>query len=300
MQDEGAGSGQKHRAVSEEVFQQAGPVQFAAVEGVEKLEEHEQGEQDGAHFRFGRAQEVEDVLAQKDGGHVEGGADDAPEHGGGYDVFVAADRFAVHEVVVSGFQSEGQGRRAVHDDVDPEQIQGGERRFQAHEDGREHDDDGREVDGELEGDEPLEVFVDVAAPFDGAGDGGKRVVQKDDVAGFLGDFGAGDAHGDADVGVFQGRGVVDAVARFFQQFDDAHFDDRGASRDDGDRRQFRQKLFVAHIGDVFRFDGNAAVVQQVQFAGDGRGGDDVVSREDFQGDAGRTGRRHGRRRAAGR
>ena len=43
-------------------------------------------------------------------------------------------------------------------------------------------------------------------------DGGEVVVQQDHVGRFLGDVGAGDAHGHADVGLAQGRSVVDAVA----------------------------------------------------------------------------------------
>ena len=48
--------------------------------------------------------------------------------------------------------------------------------------------------------------------LDRADDGGEVVVGEDHRRGFLGDLGAGDAHGHADVGLAQGRGVVDAVA----------------------------------------------------------------------------------------
>ena len=54
------------------------------------------------------------------------------------------------------------------------------------------------------------------------------VVEQNDLAGFLGDLGAGDAHRQADVGFLQGRGVVGAVAgdgddlaQFLQQLDHA-------------------------------------------------------------------------------
>ncbi len=54
----------------------------------------------------------------------------------------------------------------------------------------------------------------------------KRIVEQHDLAGLLGDLGAGDAHRQADVGFLQGRGVVGAVAgdghhlaEFLQQLD---------------------------------------------------------------------------------
>jgi hypothetical protein len=43
-------------------------------------------------------------------------------------------------------------------------------------------------------------------------DGGEVVVQQHHVGGFLGNVGAGDAHGHADVGLLERRRVVDAVA----------------------------------------------------------------------------------------
>ena len=72
--------------------------------------------------------------------------------------------------------------------------------------------DGAHVRGQLEPHELDDVVVDRAAPLDGADDGGEVVVGEHHVAGFLGDLGAGDAHGHADVGPAQRRGVVHAVA----------------------------------------------------------------------------------------
>jgi hypothetical protein len=40
----------------------------------------------------------------------------------------------------------------------------------------------------------------------------KVVVQQHHVAGFFADIGAGDAHGDADIRLLQGRGIVDPIA----------------------------------------------------------------------------------------
>jgi len=49
--------------------------------------------------------------------------------------------------------------------------------------------------------------------FHSGDDGGKVIVQQDHVGRLLGDVGAGDPHGNADVCLFQGWRVVDTVTR---------------------------------------------------------------------------------------
>ena len=61
-------------------------------------------------------------------------------------------------------------------------------------------------------DEAEDVGVDDPPLLDGADDGGEVVVGDDHVGRLLGDLGPLDAHGDADVGLLQGRGVVHPVA----------------------------------------------------------------------------------------
>ena len=92
------------------------------------------------------------------------------------------------------------------------QLQHRERRLDAEERSQEGDRQGADVDRQLELDEALDVLVERPAPVDRLDDGGEGVVEQDDLAGLLGDLGAGDAHGQADVGLLQGRGVVGAVA----------------------------------------------------------------------------------------
>ena len=64
----------------------------------------------------------------------------------------------------------------------------------------------------LEADEVEQVVVDVTAILHRLDDGGEVVVGQDHHRRALGDFGAGDAHGHADVGFLQRRGIVDAIA----------------------------------------------------------------------------------------
>src|SRR3989454_6716566 len=76
----------------------------------------------------------------------------------------------------------------------------------------EHDQDLPRVRGEEEGDELPDVLVDPAAFLDRGHDGRKVVVGQDHVRALLRDVRSGDPHRDAEVGPFEGGGVVDAVA----------------------------------------------------------------------------------------
>ena len=60
-------------------------------------------------------------------------------------------------------------------------------------------------------DKALEILIYSPPPLDGLYDGGKTVVQQHNIAGLLGHLGAGDAHGDAHIRVFERRSVVDSV-----------------------------------------------------------------------------------------
>ena len=68
---------------------------------------------------------------------------------------------------------------------------------------------------EVVADGPGEVLAHdaerLAGEGEGGGNGGGLGAEEEDVAGFLGEIGAG-AHGDAGVGLGEGGGVVDAVA----------------------------------------------------------------------------------------
>ena len=70
----------------------------------------------------------------------------------------------------------------------------------------------RDVGGEDVGEELADVLEHRAAFLDGGDDAGEVVVEQHHVGGFARHIGAGQPHGDADVGLFQRRRVVDAVA----------------------------------------------------------------------------------------
>ncbi|MPN12601.1 hypothetical protein SDC9_159919 [bioreactor metagenome] len=130
-------------------------------------------------------------------------------------------------------QAKGECGRAVHDNVDPQQLQRGKRRFQAQQDGGQNHNDRGHVDRKLKADKPLKVLVNAAPPLDGVDDGGKGIVEQNNVAGFFGNLCAGNTHSNTYVSVFQRRRVVDTVSRdshhithVFEQLNHTHFDRR--------------------------------------------------------------------------
>ncbi len=67
------------------------------------------------------------------------------------------------------------------------------------------------VRAEYVGEELTDVLEYRASFLDGRHDAGEVVVEQDQIGRFLGHVGAGNAHGDADIGDFQGRCIVYAV-----------------------------------------------------------------------------------------
>ena len=138
----------------------------------------------------------------------------------------------------------------------------------------------------------LEIVIDGAPFLDGVGDGSEVVVGQHHGGGFLGGFGAFDAHGDADVGAFEGGGVVDAVAGHghnvsggLEGGDEAEFVFRGGAGKDVD---VLRRSGEVGVGDFFEFvsaEGCVAITDAEGLA-DGAGGDDVVAGDHFDADAG--------------
>lgn len=115
-----------------------------------------------------------------------------------------------------GIGSEGKSGEGVHDEVDPEKLNGGKNRLLIfrRDGGNVGDDDGGDVDGELElskGEsqwraksegapegahlkELLNRVVDAASPHDGRDDASEVVVHKNDIGSLLGDLGSSNTH----------------------------------------------------------------------------------------------------------
>merc|ERR550534_3550920 len=70
----------------------------------------------------------------------------------------------------------------------------------------------RDVGGQSVSDGLLQVVEDQPALLNTSHNGGKVVVEQDHVSGLLGGVGAGDTHGNTDVGLLQGGRVIDTIS----------------------------------------------------------------------------------------
>ena len=130
-------------------------------------------------------------------GLEDAGDEDEPESGSGEQRCARRSRPALHHAGVA-VDAECERGRSVGDDVDPQQLGGGERDEEVAgcvaqiadrgtDDADRDEDDERDVGGEQEAEELLDVVVDAAAFFDGGGDGREVVVEQDEVGDFAAD-----------------------------------------------------------------------------------------------------------------
>jgi hypothetical protein len=107
--------------------------------------------------------------------------------------------------------SKGKSGKGVHDEVNPEDLHGGEHIFTKEDGTHEHEDHCDDVDSELELEELADGVKDVTAEFDGGESGAEIVSGKNDLGRILGGIGAS-SHGEANIGAFERRRVIGTVA----------------------------------------------------------------------------------------
>lgn len=153
---------------------------------------------------------VEEEEEQAEG-LPEGLTEDVLNHLTGHDVIVSVLRGSFEESWCGEFSGQSKGCKRVHDEVDPEELDGFKRGLFNNAGSDEGHDKSSNIDSELEHEETLDVVVDGTTPHGGLNDGGKVVVKDLDIAGFLGNIGSGDAHGEADVGLGERGGVIGSI-----------------------------------------------------------------------------------------
>jgi hypothetical protein len=190
------------------------PLDLPGVELVEHLAEHEGVEDHGAVGLLVDAEDVAAaVLERQQHGHLERGLrGEVAPHGVADERRRAADGRAPHERLGGLVRRQRQRAHGVHDQVHPQQLHRRQRHLARGQRRHEVDDQRRDVDGELELDELLDVVEDAAAPPGGRHHRVEVVVHDHDVGALLGDLGALDTHGQPDVGLLERRRVVGAVA----------------------------------------------------------------------------------------
>ena len=132
-------------------------------------------------------------------------------HLAGDDVVISVLRGSLEELGAGQLSGEGQGGKRVHDHVDPEKLNGLERRFLKEDSSNNSEDEGVDVDSKLELEETLDVIIDVTAPRGSLDDGEEGVILDDDVSGGLAHSGTGDTHTEADIGLGEGGSIVGTI-----------------------------------------------------------------------------------------
>ena len=142
----------------------------ACVEGIEYLDEHEEGKEGGEEFGLRRIgtdfvtageQFLGEATRQK---HDAQKSDNAAVDQNGRphirvdQLLVTAHRFLQHVARQSGFSGEGQSGQGVHDDVQPQQLGHGQRQVKAEELAQEHHQNGGYIDRQLENQELADGF----------------------------------------------------------------------------------------------------------------------------------------------
>mmetsp|Transcript_13465 Transcript_13465/g.32026 ORF Transcript_13465/g.32026 Transcript_13465/m.32026 type:complete len:825 (-) Transcript_13465:799-3273(-) len=203
-------------------------IELAGVKLVEELHENERVEQEGEvnRGRVGvsrlaparRDLEGVHVLAvgqnpQDDDQLVEALAKHVEPHLARNDGAVAAIRLALELRLRRALGRERKRGERIHNEVYPEHLDGRQRAVSQPQGTHGGDDDGRDVNGELELQELCHGVVDVAAPVARLHDRVEVVIHQHNVTRRLGNGGTLDAHREADVGLGQRRGVVSSVAR---------------------------------------------------------------------------------------
>ena len=207
-------------------------------------------------------------------------------------------RRLVHDARLGGLGAESEGGQHVGAEVDREDLHRGQ--------GQGHRAAGEQVDGggHCLGDvrvqdvehELADVGVDRAALLDRVDDRGEVVIGQDHVRGLLGHVRARDAHGDADVGLLEGGGVVDAVAgdrddlaHALQDLDDAQLLLRGHAREDDLALEGFPQVVVRGLLELdAREDARVGTLDDADLASDRDGRQAVVAGDHDDADAGAT------------
>ena len=162
---------------------------------------------------------VGNAVAQRPGfgadsepAHEQPNQDNEPAQAAREDGLARVDGRALHAVFLGGLVGQGQAGQAVGYQVNPQDVNGQQRHGQAKERRDEEGHDFTRAAGQNVANEFEDVVEDAPPVPHGVHNGGEVVVEQNHGRRFFGYLRAVDAHGHADVGVFQGGRVVHAVA----------------------------------------------------------------------------------------
>lgn len=118
---------------------------------------------------------------QEDSHLIEGLSNDVASHYRGNDSVVSGVGFLIEKLLRGGLSGQGQSTASVHNEVNPEHLDTGERGVSQDDRADEDDEHGDTVHCELELKELSYIGVNVSAPFDGCNNRCEVVIKDDNV-----------------------------------------------------------------------------------------------------------------------
>src|SRR5690606_30259103 len=127
------------------------------------------------------------------------------------DALTLRPRRTVHDVGFTRLETECDRGEAIGDKIDPQNLNRQKRDWHANQDSDQHHEDFADVTAEQIADEFTDIVVNRAAFLNSRDNAGEVVIGEHHIGRTLADLGAGDAHRDADIGLLERGGIIDAV-----------------------------------------------------------------------------------------
>ena len=192
-------------------------------------------------------------------------------------------RLLAQKIVARGLHADSHSGQTVGEQVDEQQMHRRKGRSQSRDRGEQHTHDACHVARQQKVHGVLDIGVHAATVHDGLHDGGEVVVREDHRSRIFADLGSGDAHGNSDVGLFERRRVVHAVAchrhdatAALPRVHDAYFMLRRHARVHRDVRQNPIELRIVHLVELHASDGAIPLLEDADLARNGGGRDLMV------------------------
>ena len=147
----------------------------------------------------------------KDNDLVDSVAENVSPHDGRNDKVVLLVWLSKENVIGWWFSGKGESAEGIHDQVNPEHLDGSKWGILEDDRSEENDEHGDDVNGELELQEFSYVVIDVSTVFQSNDDGTEVVIEKNNIASILGNIGTGDSHGKTDIGFGQSWSVIGTI-----------------------------------------------------------------------------------------
>jgi hypothetical protein len=164
-----------------------------------------------SNIRFGDEELAGEENEEQQEALVEGHVQNVLDHLAGNNVIVTVLGHAVEETFLGELSGEGKGSKGVHNQVNPEELDGLERGLLGDARADKGGNEGTNVHGELELEEALNVIVNIATPHSSLHNASEVVVSDQNVGSLFAHVSAGHSHGETNVSLLESGGIVGTV-----------------------------------------------------------------------------------------